>query len=440
MGTIIEMPKLSDTMSVGTLIKWHKKIGDSVLNGDILAEVETDKATMELENFDDGTLIEIFVSEGEEVPVGSPLAAVGEPGEKITKPGTTTESNQEQVSVKEKPTEIPDDEPSENKPTPHKDEVSNNESTQVAIENESGERIFISPLAKKIAKDQNIDLSTIKGTGPRGRIVKKDIISIETTITDKPEKEQKEENPNPPIQVHSSNNLKDMSVPVSKIRNIIASRLLESKTNIPHFYLQKEINSIPLKEARAALNAKLSDRNPKGTAKVTINDIILKACAETIKTVPEINTSWESTEIKYHGSVHLAFGVAVDDGLVTPVVRHAEQLNLEDISQTAKSLILKARSKKLMPDEMTGSTFTVTNLGMFGIDFFSGIINPPNAAILSVGASIKKPVINSFGQIQAGETMMLGLSCDHRLIDGAIGAHFLKKLADTLESPASMLI
>ena len=231
-----------------------------------------------------------------------------------------------------------------------------------------------------------------------------------------------------------------MSVPVSKIRNIIASRLLESKTNIPHFYLQKEINSIPLKEARAALNAKLSDRNPKGTAKVTINDIILKACAETIKTVPEINTSWEGTEIKYHGSVHLAFGVAVDDGLVTPVVRNAEQLNLEDISQTAKSLILKARSKKLMPDEMTGSTFTVTNLGMFGIDFFSGIINPPNAAILSVGASIKKPVINSFGQIQAGETMMLGLSCDHRLIDGAIGAHFLKKLADTLESPASMLI
>ena len=440
MGTIIDMPKLSDTMSVGTLIKWHKKIGDSVVNGDILAEVETDKATMELENFDDGTLIEIFVSEGEEVPVGSPLAAVGEPGEKITKPSIATESKKEQVSVKEKSINIPADKPLENKPTKQKEEVGSDESTQIATGNENEERILISPLAKKIAREQNIDLSTIKGTGPHGRIVKKDIISGETSITDKSTKEQKEENPTSTIQVHASNNLKEMSVPVSKIRNIIASRLLESKTNIPHFYLQKEINSIPLKEARAALNAKLPDRNPKGTAKLTINDIILKACAETIKIVPEINTSWEGTEIKYHGSVHLAFGVAVDDGLVTPVVRHAEQLNLEDISQTAKSLILKARSKKLTPNEMTGSTFTVTNLGMFGIDFFSGIINPPNAAILSVGASIKKPIINSFGQIQAGETMMLGLSCDHRLIDGAIGAHFLKKLADTLENPASMLI
>ena len=206
------------------------------------------------------------------------------------------------------------------------------------------------------------------------------------------------------------------------------------------FFAKGEIKTLPLKEARSALNTKLAEINQEHPTKLTLNDIILKACAVTIASVPEINTSWGNNEIQFHDSVHLAFGVAVEDGLVTPVVRHAEQLNLEDISQTAKSLIIKARTKKLMPDEMTGSTFTVTNLGMFGIDFFSGIINPPNAAILSVGASIKKPVINSFGQIQAGETMMLGLSCDHRLVDGAIGATFLKKLSDTLENPASMLV
>jgi pyruvate dehydrogenase E2 component (dihydrolipoamide acetyltransferase) len=224
------------------------------------------------------------------------------------------------------------------------------------------------------------------------------------------------------------------------MRSIIAQRLLESKNTIPHFYLQKEINATPLKEARVALNIKLANRNPDAPSKLTLNDIILKACAETISLVPEINSSWEEKEIKLHGGIHLAFGVAVEDGLLTPVVRNADQLALEDLSIEAKSLIAKARTKKLSPNEMTGSTFTVTNLGMFGIDFFSGIINPPNAAILSVGAIVKKPIIDSLGNIKAGETMMLGLSCDHRLVDGAIGAQFLKLLAETLENPASMLV
>ena len=224
------------------------------------------------------------------------------------------------------------------------------------------------------------------------------------------------------------------------MRNIIATRLLESKTTIPHFYLQKEINSLPLNEARAALNLKLLKSSDESSLKLTLNDLILKACAETIKLVPEINSSWADTNINYHNSINLAFGVAIDDGLVTPVIQNAQDLNLLNISQTAKELITKARSKKLSPDEMSGSTFTVTNLGMFGIDFFSGIINPPNAAILSVGASIKKPVVDGFNQIKAGETMMLGLSCDHRLVDGAIGARFLKELADILENPVTMLI
>ena len=439
MGTIIEMPKLSDTMSVGTLVKWHKKVGDSVLNGDILAEVETDKATMELENFDDGTLLEIFVGEGEEVPVGSPLASVGEPGEKINKP-TTTQATPNTPSNKEKKQETPDQETIPKSTPPLEEQKISNESTQFSTPKESEERILISPLAKKIAVDQNIDVTKIKGSGPNGRIIKKDILSIGKTNTGITVTTPNVNDSGVAPKVHSSNILAAKSIPVSKMRSVIASRLLESKNSIPHFYLQKEINSIPLKEARAALNAKLAETTQEHPTNLTLNDIILKACAATITSVPEINTSWGGNEIHFHDSVHLAFGVAVDDGLVTPVVRHAEQLNLEGISQTAKSLIHKARSKKLMPDEMTGSTFTVTNLGMFGIDFFSGIINPPNAAILSVGASIKKPVINSFGQIQVGETMMLGLSCDHRLVDGAIGATFLKKLSDTLENPASMLV
>jgi len=433
MGTIIEMPKLSDTMSVGTLVKWHKKVGDSVVNGDILAEVETDKATMELENFDDGTLLEIFVGDGEEVPVGSPLASVGEPGEKINKP-TTAHASQEIPSKHEQETVLIDS-------APHtKEQKVSSESTQFSTPKENEGRVLISPLAKKIAIEQNIDISNIRGTGPNGRIIKKDILSIETIDVEKTVPVPDANNSGPPPKVQSSNILTAKSIPVSKMRSIIANRLLESKNSIPHFYLQKEINSLPLKDTRSALNTKLAEKNQEHPTKLTLNDIILKACAVTITSVPEINTSWGNNKIHFHDSVHLAFGVAVEDGLVTPVVRHAEQLNLEDISNTAKSLIIKARTKKLMPDEMTGSTFTVTNLGMFGIDFFSGIINPPNAAILSVGASIKKPVINSFGQIQAGETMMLGLSCDHRLVDGAIGATFLKKLSDTLENPASMLV
>ena len=226
------------------------------------------------------------------------------------------------------------------------------------------------------------------------------------------------------------------------MRSIIASRLLESKSKIPHFYLQKEINSQPLRLAREAINERLADRCALDEIplKLTLNDLILKACAETIKWAPEINTSWDEDQIRFHGNVHLAFGVAVDDGLVTPVIKNAESLDLPTLSLEAKSLIEKARSRKLTPDEMSGSTFTVTNLGMFGIDFFSGIINPPNAAILSIGASVKKPVVDSSGNLQAGETMTLGLSCDHRLVDGAVGARFLKLLGETLERPACLLV
>ena len=443
MAIIIEMPKLSDTMSVGTLVKWHKKAGDLVKNGDILAEVETDKATMELENFDDGTLLEIFVGEGDEVPIGSPLAAVGEPGEEVSAPTKPADKPvEEKVEKKEIPPQV--EEITASDPAPEAQvQPAQSQTEDTQITGDDSDRILISPLAKKMAGDLNLDLNDLKGTGPKGRITKKDILSHSPETSKKEEVTVPENIPTPQtkkINLSSPGIQEDRLIPVSKMRSIIAQRLLESKNTIPHFYLQKEINATPLKEARVALNIKLANRNPTAPSKLTLNDIILKACAETISLVPEINSSWEEKEIKLHGGIHLAFGVAVEDGLLTPVVRNADQLALEDLSIEAKSLITKARTKKLSPNEMTGSTFTVTNLGMFGIDFFSGIINPPNAAILSVGAIVKKPIIDSLGNIKAGETMMLGLSCDHRLVDGAIGAQFLKLLAETLENPASMLV
>jgi len=458
MATIIEMPKLSDTMSVGTVVKWHKKVGDVVSNGDVLAEIETDKATMELENFDEGTLLKIFVEEGHEVPIGSPLAAVGEEGESVEdlpsaplEEKNAAKDEDEEGKNPSKPSETGEQErqgeeqSSEEEPLAKQVDETSGGASGGPI---SSERILASPLAKKIAREENLDLSKVPGTGPSGRITKKDVLSFAQAPTESqspapsPSSGTKEKVVPAPIEASSGGYLKEETVPVSKMRSIIASRLLESKSTIPHFYLQKEINSQPLRLAREAINQRLADRCALDEIplKLTLNDLILKACAETIKWMPEINASWDEDQIRFHGNVHLAFGVAVDDGLVTPVIRNAESLDLPTLSLEAKSLIEKARSRKLTPDEMSGSTFTVTNLGMFGIDFFSGIINPPNAAILSIGASVKKPVVDSSGNLQAGETMTLGLSCDHRLVDGAVGARFLKLLGETLERPASLLV
>ena len=455
MATIIEMPKLSDTMSVGTVVKWHKKKGDTISNGDVLAEIETDKATMELECFDDGTLLKIFVGEGEEVPIGSPLAAVGEDGENVEDlpSATTGEEVDEGVTTPSEPESDKEVNADDSQPVGESGEepattgpVHGDDGGKASAKPISSERIIASPLAKKIALEEKLDLSKVTGTGPSGRITKKDVLSFVQAPAEKaapaPSSGSQEKVVSTRMEAGSGGNLKEQSVPVSKMRSIIASRLLESKSTIPHFYLQKEIDSQPLRLAREAMNERLANRcSPdEQPLKLTLNDIILKACAETIKWIPEINTSWEEKEIRFHGNVHLSFGVAVDDGLVTPVIRNAEALDLITLSLEAKSLIEKARGKKLAPNEMSGSTFTVTNLGMFGIDFFSGIINPPNAAILSIGASVKKPVLDSSGNLRAGETMTLGLSCDHRLVDGAVGARFLKLLGETLERPASLLV
>ena len=455
MAITIEMPKLSDTMSVGTVVKWHKNVGEQVSNGDTLAEIETDKATMELENFDDGVLLKILVNEGEEAPIGSPLALVGEEGEEISETNEAVSVNETQIAV------LPED----SKDQPNSEEKEHQETlvqTEKDIPNlpvesdleknkgdnlePSTERIFVSPLARKIASEKNIDLSKVVGSGPSGRIIKKDILGTEPETKTVPIKTEPSANKTeaPTSSASQPNGLLiSKSVPLSGMRSVIARRLSESKSTIPHFYLQKEINIDSLLEARIAINlnsekqAKLSNSD---FLKISVNDLILKACAESLKWHPEINSSWGQDEIIFHEKVELAFGVAVDGGLLTPIIREADRLSLSEISREAKSLISLARDKKLSPDAMSGSTFTVTNLGMYDIDFFSGIINPPNAAILSVGASIQKPIVDKNGNIVVGRTLTLGLSCDHRLVDGAMGASFLGTLSNNLENPSCMLV
>ncbi len=437
------MPKLSDTMSVGTVVKWHKSVGDQVANGDTLAEIETDKATMELENFDDGILLKILVSEGEEAPIGSPLAVVGEEGESVEVDTAKPESDSEKRSTQG--SDPIEDDP---KDVEESDEKVFQKENQTAAPTTEGNRILISPLAKKLAKENNLDISKIHGTGPSGRVVKRDILEVTGSLDN--ENDNFDAIETKVVENHSSRIdsstglLSSKSIKVSSMRSTIARRLTESKQNIPHFYLQKEIDAIPLKNSREAINQSIAEKTSLLTQGsnigFSINDFILKACAETIKWHPEINSSWNETEIIYHPEVNLSFGVAIEGGLLTPVINGACKMTLSEISVRAKQLITKAREKKLQPNEMAGSTFTVTNLGMFGIDSFSGIINPPNAAILSVGSSKVKAVVDKNGQITTGETIILGLSCDHRLVDGAVAAKFFQTLANHLENPSTFLI
>ena len=426
MATVIDMPKLSDTMTVGTLVKWLKNEGDPVENGDMIAEVETDKATMEVECFDDGILLKQYCQTGDEVPVGGAIAAVGEADETAPEP---------KASVTSEPAPAPVAEPSptpKSEPAPEAAVATTKTATDTVNPSASSthSRIRVSPLAKKIAAERGIDLSTLHGSGPGGRIVKADVEKAPTAPIATTE-------PAAP----AAATLEALEMPVTNMRKSIGKALVASKTQAPHFYLQIEVNGAPLAKLRAELNAKLSELAPEhGGTKFSVNDLTLKAAAEAVRRVPAINRSWEGDSIRQHPNVHLAFGVAIDDGLVTPVIRAAETKGLRAISSEAKSLIKKARAKKLTPNEMSGSTLTVTNLGMFGISDFYGIINPNNAAILSIGATIKKPVVNAQDEIVVGQVMKIGLSGDHRTIDGAVGAQYLQVLKEILETPALMLV
>jgi pyruvate dehydrogenase E2 component (dihydrolipoamide acetyltransferase) len=475
MATIIEMPKLSDTMEMGTLAKWLKKPGDTVGPGDSLAEVETDKATMDLENFEEGVLLKCYVSEGEEVPLGAPLCAIGEEGEEA--PDVGGNSGTASPARKEEPKEEPASEPAktESSPEPEEKEPVEKSSGEVSAPTQdkapqSSEepsstapdtgRLKASPLAKRIAADKGVNLAEVKGTGPGGRIVKEDVLKAATARSEKPAPASS------PVAASASSGSGSQPAPassapapagtsygggviggedtllkVSNMRGTIARRLLESKTSIPHFYLSVEVDVGPLLAMRQEINRSLGDLAPaQGGLKLTVNDFILKASTEALRRVPAANSSWEEKSIRQFGAVHMAFAVAVEEGLVTPTIRNAHEKSIRQISIEARQLAKKARDKKLTPAEMTGSTFTVTNLGMYGIDFFYGIINPPNGAILSVGGTVKKPVVDKNNAIVVGERMTLGLSGDHRVVDGAVAAQFLAQLRALLESPAALLV
>ena len=427
MATLIDMPKLSDTMTVGTLVRWLKNEGDAVANGDMIAEVETDKATMEVECFDDGVLIKQYCGEGAEVAVGDPIAAVGEAGEEAPAGTSSAPAPAETAPAAPEPVAVAPVAPAAPAPAP----VAEAPATPASS---TGTRIKASPLAKKIAAEKGLDLSTLQGSGPGGRILKEDVLNA------KPSAVATDTTSSAPAAAPAAT-LEALDIPVTNMRKSIGKALVGSKTQAPHFYLQIEVDGAPLAKLRAELNGKLADLPPEhGGTKFSVNDLTLKAAAEAVRRVPAINRSWEGDTIKQHPNVHLAFGVAIDDGLVTPVIRAAETKGLREIGAEAKVLIKKARGKKLTPNEMSGSTLTVTNLGMFGISDFYGIINPNNAAILSIGATLKKPVVNENDEIVVGQVMKIGLSGDHRTIDGAVGAQYLQALKEILEAPATMLV
>jgi len=423
MPSYIEMPKLADTMTEGTLVKWRKQPGDKVAMGDVVAEVETDKATMEMESFEDGIIHELLVQIGQKVPIGSKIAMVLSKGEKPPAPGSVPSSGS---SVKSAAPSAPASAAAS--ATGHAVAASP-EVTQLA----SGARLKSSPLARKLAKERGADLASLQGTGPGGRIIAKDVLQAQSgvQIVVAPVAQTAT---SVPVAAAGAG---DQVIPLSGMRRIIAERLLLSKTTIPHFYLHIEVDAAPMMKMRAELNAGV---DPETGIKLTVNDFVLKAVVAAAVKVPTVNAAFNGDSILQFGSVGLSVAVAVDDGLVTPVVRDAHSKSLVALSLAVKDLATRARSKKLKPDEYQGGTITVSNLGAYGIEFFDAIINPPQAIIVSVGAIVKKAVVGANDTIVAGQRLAIGLSADHRVVDGAVGAQYLAELRRLLESPALLLV
>jgi pyruvate dehydrogenase E2 component (dihydrolipoamide acetyltransferase) len=429
MPIYIEMPKLSDTMTEGTLVKWHKSVGDTIEIGDILADVETDKATMEMESFEEGTLHQILIAEGSKVAIGEHLAVLLEEGEEAPKAGA------EKKTTAKKEAEVPQKEEA-------KAEALQAESKPKAAAAEpaaagSGGRIKASPLARKMAAARGVELTGVSGSGPGGRIVAKDVTEAGTKPASGGGSSTAQKTaPSVPLIRPDASAGESETIQLSGMRKVIAERLLASKTQIPHFYLHIEVDAEPIARLRRQLN-QISEGS--GGGKITINDFVLLATARAAAQHPKVNASFAGDSVVQYASVNLAVAVAVDDGLVTPVIRGAHALTLKQISETVKDLAGRARSKKLKPEEYQGGTITVSNLGAYGVERFAAIINPPQAAIIAVGAILKKPVVNDKGEIVVGERMSVSLSCDHRVIDGAVGAEFLGSLKRLLENPALML-
>jgi pyruvate dehydrogenase E2 component (dihydrolipoamide acetyltransferase) len=437
MSVNIEMPKLSDTMTEGTLVKWHKQVGDSVEIGDILAEIETDKATMEMEAFDDGVITEILINEGEKAPIGGILAVLDGDSSATPVPAPVAEA----VAAA----------PANSTPAP----AAVAASVQAAPA-ASGDRLKVSPLARKVAADLGVNLNGISGSGPAGRIVKNDIqaaanapskpaaapssdasaaAALAASIKSKNVAPAATSVPTPQAIVPVAKD-GDERIELSSMRKIIASRLLTSKTTIPHFYLHLEVDAAPLMALRQQVNAQAEKTHGN---KYSVNDFILKAVINATEAVPAVNASFAGDHIVKFKHVGLSVAIAVEDGLVTPVIKQAESKSLLAISRAVKDFAVRAKDKKLKPDEFDGGTITVSNLGAWGIESFDAIVNPPQAAILSVGAAIEKPVVKN-GQIVPGLRMNLGLSCDHRVVDGAVAAQFLSEVKKLIEQPALMLL
>jgi len=428
MAELIKMPRLSDTMEEGTVATWFKKVGDKVQEGDILAEIETDKATMEFESFYEGTLLYIGIKENETAKVDAPLAIIGDEGEDIESilSDSISDNKPEEKKSIESPNsfQAPGDnqkaeisgEKAESKVIKEKDESSR--SSEII----KSQRIFISPLAKKLANDKNIDISAIQGTGENGRIIKSDIENYKETVVQ------------PQVQptIASLDNQGYSEVNHSQMRKVIAKRLSESKFSAPHYYLNVELDMSETIVFRKQCNA-IPD------TKISFNDIIIKACAVALRNNPSVNSQWFDDRIRYNNFVNIGVAVGVEDGLIVPVLKNADKMSVAEISKSVKEMAALARDKKLTPEMMQGSTFTISNLGMFGIESFTSIINSPNSVILSVGAIIEKPVVKD-GEVVVGNTMKLTLACDHRVVDGLTGAKFLQSLKPLIENPLSMLI
>jgi len=403
MAKIIGLPKLSPTMEEGTLVAWTKSEGDEVEVDDLLAEVETDKATMEFRSFDRGVLLKILVAEGETLEPDVPVAIIGKAGEDIS-----------DLLAQVASTPAPKSEPAP-------EAESAPEAEPVPASAPASERVLSSPLVRKLARERSIDLGVVEGSGPQGRIIKRDIESYSGAF--RGSEGSSGQRPSPRI------------VKASSMRRTIARRLTESKQSVPHYYLTIDVDIAPLADAREAMNAQLEAKNEK----VSLNDLIIKAAAMTLRRFPEVNASWMDKEIHYHQVVDVSVAVAIEDGLMTPVIRGADRKGVAEIAREVRELAARARDKRLQPEEMTNGTFSISNLGMFGIEEFSAVINPPEAAILAVGTIRDEPVVEG-GAIVAARRMRFTMSCDHRVIDGATGAKFMAALKATIESPLAMLL
>lgn len=422
-ASVIRMPKMSDTMTEGVLVSWQKKEGDKVKSGDILAEVETDKATMELESYEDGTLLYIGVNEGDSVAVDAIIAIIGEEGADYKALLNAASSNKETRQENAQTDEAI--ETSVEAATPEK--VEETSATESAASSENG-RIKASPLAKRVAKEKGVSLAQIKGSGEGGRIVLRDVESF--TPSAAPQKAAAPQAAPATIPGAPSDEYEEVNV--SQMRKVIARRLAESKFSAPHFYLTMEIDMDKAIEARASIN----EVSP---VKVSFNDLVIKAAAAALRQHPAVNSSWLGDKIRYNKHINIGVAVAVEEGLLVPVVRNADYKSLSAISAEVKDLGGKAKTKKLQPSDWEGNTFTISNLGMFGIEEFTAIINPPDACIMAVGGIKQTPVVKN-GNIQIGNVMKVTLSCDHRVVDGAVGSAFLQTFKNLLENPVRILV